>query len=367
MKKNILIIYTGGTIGMKKSGNGYAPDPDFAIKVRQIPELYEPGMPAFDIISLDPILDSSNMNPADWDYIVRVIFENYAKYDGFIVLHGTDTMAYTASALSFMLENLNVPVIVTGSQIPMCEVRNDARDNIITSLLICGSIGDDLRGKVTLYFENKLMLGCRTVKTDALGFSAFESPNFPPVANVGVKININQFTHGIEFDPGVFKAPEESPVENMVPAQREGESEQFHYIESDKSNKFEVAVIRLFPGISGDFMRNIMQAPIKGLVIEAYGVGNGPSKESNFDLFSAIKEGVDSGIVAVAVTQCLRGGIMLDQYEASLKTAGVISGKDMTTEAALAKLYYLISKKQYSATEVRNRIGKNLRGELTDI
>jgi L-asparaginase len=360
MKKKVLIIYTGGTIGMKKSDKGYVPDPDFAIKVRQIPELYEPGMPTFDILSLDPILDSSNMNPADWD-------ENYSDYDGFIVLHGTDTMAYTASALSFMLENLNSPVIVTGSQIPMCEVRNDARDNIITSLLICGSIGEELKGKVTLYFENKLMLGCRTVKTDAVGFSAFESPNFPPVANVGVKININQFTHGIDFNPSVFKAPEESPVEDMVPAPREDEDGKFHFIEGDKGKKFEVAVIRLFPGISGDFMRNIMQPPLKGLVIEAYGVGNGPSKESNPELFDAIKAGTDKGIVAVAVTQCLRGGIMLDQYEASLKSAGVISGKDMTTEAALAKLYYLISKKQYSEKEVRNLIGKNLRGELTDI
>ncbi len=367
MKKKIMIIYTGGTIGMKKSDRGYIPDPDFAIKVRQIPELYEPGMPAFDIVSLEPILDSSNMSPADWDYIVRIIFKNYPNYDGFIVLHGTDTMAYTASALSFMLENLNVPVIVTGSQIPMCEVRNDARDNIITSLLICGSIGDKLKGKVTLYFENKLMLGCRTVKTDAVGFSAFESPNFPPVANVGVKIDINQFTHGIEFDPGVFKAPEASPVEDMVPAPRENEDGKFHYIESESGKRFEVAVIRLFPGISGEFMRNIMQPPLKGIVIEAYGVGNGPSKLGNPELFNAIKDGIDKGIVAVAVTQCLRGGIMLDQYEASLKSAGVMSGKDMTTEAALAKLYYLISKKQYSEKEVRNLIGKNLRGELTDV
>ncbi len=334
--KKLYIAYTGGTIGMRRTDGGYAPAPGYlAAQMAAMPELADPALPAYDIHEYAPLLDSSNMRPADWVRIGRDIVAHYDEYDGFVVLHGTDTMAYTASALPFFIRGLAKPVILTGSQIPLSEVRNDARNSLVTSMLIASSAAVP---EVCLYFGNKLLRGCRTTKVHADGLDAFDSPNYPPLGLVGVDIEID-VTHVRTAETGPIRLAE--PVAEAT-----------------------VGAFRLFPGLSPEFLANVLQPPLQGLVLQAYGVGNGPDRDEA--LLRVIREASDRGVVIVACTQCLRGAVHLGEYAtgAALARAGVISGHDLTTEAALCKLYYLFST-GCAPDKVRRLMGENLCGEMT--
>lgn len=337
MKKRVYIANTGGTIAMQKTGDGYAPVSGFLQEqMAMMPALRRDSMPAYDIHEYDPLLDSANMTPADWFKIAQDIAGHYDQYDGFIVLHGTDTMAYTASALPFILQDLGKPVIITGSQIPLCEVRNDAQENLITAMIIAA---DFPIPEVCLCFGNKLLRGCRSVKVNADGFDAFASPNFPPLGEIGIDIEINRDL--------LLAAPEEQKL-----------------LEVRALSQAKVAALRLFPGISADIVRNVLQPPLQGLVMEAYGVGNGPSNDQGF--VATLAEATARGVVIVDCTQCLAGTVDLGDYAtgSALAKAGVISGYDLTVEAALAKLVYLFSQ-NLPVERIKELIQTNLRGELT--
>lgn len=338
MKKRVYIIYTGGTIGMRPTPEGYAPAPGYlAEQIMAMPELANEHMPEVEIQEYTPLLDSANMTPDDWHKIAQDIGEHYQNYDGFIILHGTDTMAYTASALPFMLQNLGKPVVLTGSQIPLCEVRNDARTNIITALTIAANFSIP---EVCLCFGNQLMRGCRSVKVSADGLDAFDSPNLPSIGEIGVDIRINW---GL-----VLPMP---PAGSLLQVQ--------------ELKQASVGALPLWPGIQPQIVRNFLQPPLKGLILRAYGVGNGPTNNPGF--LAALQEAADRGVVIVDCTQCLRGSVHLGDYATgfALAKAGVISGFDMTAEAALAKLSYLLSQ-DLPVDEIRRLMQVNLRGELTE-
>ncbi len=337
MPKRIYIAYTGGTIGMKKTRDGYRPVAGFLSKLMaDMTEFRDPSMPSFEIHEYDPLIDSSNMSPRIWLHIARDIATHYEAFDGFVVLHGTDTMAYTASALPFMLQGLAKPVILTGAQIPLCEIRNDARENLITALMIAA---DYPIPEVGLFFGHQLLRGNRSVKINANGFDAFCSPNFPALGTAGIGIDIR-------WDL-VLRSPTE-PTAMAVKAFTESK----------------VAALRLFPGISAHVVRNILAPPIKGLVLETYGVGNAPDNDP--DLLDVLARACDRGVVIVNCTQCLQGKVHQNAYAtgSSLGRTGVISGHDMTTEAALAKLFHLFSL-NLSVEQVKEQMQMNLRGELT--
>lgn len=335
-RKRIYVAYTGGTIGMGRTAEGYRPERgNLQQQLDAMPELQHESMPLVTLHEYDPLLDSANMTPAQWVKIARDIAENYDAFDGFVVLHGTDTMAYTASALPFMLKGLGKPVIVTGSQIPLCEVRNDARENLITSLLIASTY--DIP-EVCLYFGAKLLRGCRAVKVSADGFAAFDSPNEPPLGTVGIDIDINWPLVRRDGSQRLEVEPIDAPI---------------------------VSTLRLFPGISSELVRNVLRPPLQGLVIEAYGVGNGPDQDEAF--LDVLREATARGVVIVACTQCTEGMVEMTEYAtgSALACAGVIGGHDMTVEAALTKLSYLLSRGM-SADAVRAEMHRNLRGELTE-
>ena len=302
-----------------------------------MPELASELMPEVDIHEYSPLLDSANMTPADWHKIASDIGAHYKEYDGFIVLHGTDTMAYTASALAFMLQGLRKPVVLTGSQIPLCEVRNDARANIITALTVAANFAIP---EVCLCFGNQLLRGCRSVKVSADGLDAFASPNLPPLGEIGVDIRVN-------WELVQSAPPEESAlrVHELSPA--------------------DIGALPLWPGISAQVVRNFLQPPLKGLVLRAYGVGNGPT--DNRDFLSALEDAAERGVVIVDCTQCLKGSVHLADYAtgSALAKVGVISGFDMTAEAALSKMAYLFSQ-NLAVDEIRHLMQTDLRGELTD-
>jgi L-asparaginase len=302
----------------------------------QIPELQAEGMPAYTIHQYDPLLDSANMSPHHWAKIAFDIRDHYDDYDGFIVIHGTDTMAYTASALAFMLQGLEKPVILTGSQIPLNEIRNDARDNIITSLMIASRYAIP---EVCLYFGEKLLRGCRAEKVHANSLQAFDSPNFPPLGVAGIEIDIH-------WDLIL-------PVNHLATPLR-----------IQDIGEHTVAALRIFPGISAQFVANALRPPLKGLVIEAYGVGNAPAMNTEF--LQVLHTATQAGIVIVDCSQCLYGSVALDSYAtgSALAKVGVIGGFDMTVEAALVKLYYLFSL-GYDSQIVCQKMQENLRGELT--
>jgi L-asparaginase len=292
-------------------------------------------LPPIAFLELDPLIDSANATPDEWCDIARTLYEHRADHTGFVVLHGTDTMAYTSSALPFMLRGLGKPVVVTGSQIPLCEVRNDARENLITSLLIAANYDVP---EVCLYFGGRLLRGCRAVKVSADGFAAFTSPNIAPLGTVGIDIEINW---------------------DLVRKPRPRQTMRVEEIAAPV-----VSALRLFPGISPELVRNVLRPPLQGLVLETFGVGNGPDQNEAF--LAALADATARGVVIVDCTQCLEGTVDLTEYAAgtALARAGVISGFDMTAEAALAKLYYLFSR-GYGAGKVKRQVQRDLRGEMT--
>jgi L-asparaginase len=335
MDKKVLIIYTGGTIGMKGTESGYAPTKGYlAEAIKDIPDLKSPSMPAWELCEMDPLLDSSDMTVVEWNVIGRKIYENYHAYDGFVILHGTDTMAYTASALSFMLKGLSKPVILTGSQIPLSEIRSDGRDNLITSLLIAG---EGIVREVALYFSGKLLRGNRATKMNADHLVAFASPNFPPLAEAGITIKYNY---------SVIKAAKDEGLSFIT------------------LTEIPIGVIKVFPGIQFSLFESIMTDKLSGIVLETFGAGNIPGGGGK--LIPIIKKAFSSGSVVVVCSQCPGGTVTLGAYKtsSSLKEAGAVSGKDMTTEAAVAKLYYLFSL-GISGDEIKTKMEEDLRGELT--
>ena len=331
----VLIIYTGGTIGMTKTDKGYMPNLEhFHQLLREMQELQYEEMPSWEIIDMDPLLDSANMTVEDWNAIGSCIEENYEAFDGFVILHGTDTMAYTASALSFMLENLAKPVIITGSQIPLCEIRSDGKDNLISALMIAAG---GKMNEVGIYFRGELLRGNRAFKYSADGFMAFKTPNYPALASAGITINYNE--------TALLKMP----------------MEKFHF---QRLEKIPIGVLKVFPGIQFEFFHNIMVESLKGVVIETFGAGNIPNSAK--ELLPIVETALNHGTVVTVCTQCPQGTVLLGTYETSnaLAKAGAVSGKDMTTEAAVAKLYYLFSKK-YDTDTICKMMEENLRGELS--
>lgn len=336
MKKKICILYTGGTIGMVPTENGYAPKKGyFYDAIKAIPDMNSHGMPEWDMIEFDPLLDSSNIAVEQWNQIGRAIRDNYEAYDGFVVLHGTDTMAYTASALSFMLEGLAKPVILTGSQIPLCKLRSDARDNLITSVLIAGA--GNVK-EVCLYFGGKLIRGNRSTKSSADGLIAFDSPNYHFLAEAGIDIRYNVAS---------LLSP---PLDTT-----------FHLTEFKQVS---IGVLKVFPGIQFSLFESIMTESLKGIVLETFGAGNIPSYDDA--LLPIIKKAFENGTIITVCSQCQSGTVTLGAYATSsaLTKAGAVSGYNMTTEAAVAKLYYLFSL-DLPRDEIKAKMEQDLRGELT--
>jgi len=338
-KSRILVIYTGGTIGMimDKESNTLK-TLDFEHMSQLIPELNDCDY-ELDYISFDPTVDSSNMDPVLWVKLAGIIEENYEAFDGFIVLHGSDTMSYSASALSFMLENLNKPVIFTGSQLPLGVNRTDGKENFITSVEIASHHEDDtpIVPEVCIYFENQLYRANRTFKYNAENFDAFRSVNYPVLADVGVYIKYNN---------NAIRKPN------------------FKKLKVHKHLDTSVAILKLFPGIQDSVVRSILGIEgLKAVVLETYGTGNAHTDGS---FIKILRDAIDNGLFILNVTQCKGGAVEHGKYHASvpLSEAGVVSGLDMTLEAAVTKLMFLLGQ-GYSNSSLKPAIQTSLRGELS--
>uniref|UniRef100_A0A3P9KFT6 asparaginase n=1 Tax=Oryzias latipes TaxID=8090 RepID=A0A3P9KFT6_ORYLA len=360
-ESRVLVLNTGGTIGMTLHDNVLAPKANTLVQsLRKLPilhdELYAQQTCLYEyygsenslvlplsksnkriiytIMEYSPLLDSSNMTTDDWGRIGKDIEKNYEHYDGFVILHGTDTMAYTASALSFMCEHLGKPIVLTGSQVPIYELKNDGRDNLLGALLIAGQF---VIPEVCLYFYNKLYRGNRVTKVDAGSFNAFSSPNLPPLATSEVDISINWDT--------VWRANTTAKFQVSTELNRN------------------VGLLRLFPGITSSSVRAFLQPPMQGIVLETYGSGNAPDNRP--DLLAELKAATDSGVIIINCTQCLRGTVSASYATGKvLMEAGLIAGGDMTPEAALSKLSYVLAKKNLDLDAKKKLMAQNLRGEM---
>lgn len=335
---SLLVIYTGGTIGMMKDPDTGALTPfDFDTLYKHIPILESIDC-RISNHSFDPLIDSSNMNPEFWTRLAGIIEENYDKYDGFVVLHGTDTMAYTASVLSFMLENLCKPVVLTGSQLPMGVIRTDGRDNFINAIEIAAARqnGKAMIPEVCICFENNVMRGNRTSKFNAENFNAFLSGNYPLLAKVGVHIKYNE------------QYIKECPDKKFV---------------VHKKLDPGVAILKLFPGITQNVIDSILSIKgLKAVILETYGAGNAPTDKW---FINSLKNAIDAGITVFNVTQCKGGSVEMGKYETSLQleSIGVVGGYDITTESAIAKLMYLLGE-GYSGEELKELLQTPIAGEL---
>ncbi len=338
-KSTILLIYTGGTIGMiNDPSTGQLKPFNFKQLLDEVPELRKFDV-KIDTISFEKPIDSSNMHPSDWVTITKIIEKNYNKYDGFVILHGSDTMAYTASALSFMLENLGKPVILTGSQLPIGTIRTDGKENLITAIEIAAAKrnGKPAVPEVCIYFEFKLFRGNRTLKVNAEHFRAFQSPNYPSLVDAGVHLIFN---------------------EAAILQQPKGKLKVFTQL------NLNVTILKLFPGITPAVLEAVLGIKnLKGLVLETFGAGNAPTDKW---FIKALEKGIKKGLIVLNITQCDAGRVEQGRYQTSsqLEKIGVIGGGEMTSEAAITKLMYLCGKEK-SNKAIGNSLQENLRGEMS--
>ena len=339
---SVLLIYTGGTIGMKEDPVAGTLKPfDFKGILDEVPELGKFAM-TIDSYTFRPLIDSSDVEPGLWKSLAELIRDRYDRYDGFVILHGTDTMAYSASALSFMLDNLQKPVVFTGSQLPIGRPRTDGKENLISSVEIAAARDGDgkaLVPEVCIYFNSSLLRGNRSTKTSATGFNAFESPNYPPLATAGIDIKYN--------------------VQHILRTPDNGGGLVIH---TDLDTR--ASVLKIHPGITEEAARDILLGKgTRAVIIETYGSGNATSKEWFLDI---VRQAAEMGKILLNVTQCLNGGVNMDIYATgrSLKDAGVLSGCDITTESALGKLFFLMGM-SLDNSEVKSMLARNLKGEIS--
>ena len=333
--KKILIIYTGGTIGMQHDQQGILKPFDFARIKEQVPELKRLKC-EIDYYEFDDLIDSSNVQPSFWIKLAGIIEKKYSKYHGFVILHGTDTMAYSASALSFMLQHLQKPVIFTGSQLPLGAIRTDAKRNLITSVELAA--GSTVIPEVCIYFNSQLFRGNRTEKFTSSKFDAFQSLNYPVLAETGVDIHYNK-------------------TYVLKPSRKK--------LSVSKKLDPNIGLLRLFPGITEQWVRNsLLMRGLKALVLETYGSGNAPTEKWFINI---LEDSVKKGIVIVNISQCSGGLVQQGKYETSyfLQKIGIVSGRDMTTEAALTKLMYLFGC-GLTPGKVKQKFQQSICGEITE-